>query len=158
MENVLHKATAFITRPGAKAVELLLFQHPHAGVQIPAGTVEPDETPEQCVLREAHEETGLSKLRIAGKIGSRAEVFPPEIRFVIHSTKVYSRPDIISAEHLAHIRPGSAWLRFLLSQIIAISTQILRQTPILQFQQAVYGSVQEVAVVRYHKDRTNKIR
>jgi 8-oxo-dGTP pyrophosphatase MutT (NUDIX family) len=96
VEKVLHKVTAFIIRPGAEGVELLLFRHPHAGVQIPAGTVEPDETPEQSVLREANEETGLSKLRIVSRIGSREEVFPPEIRFVLQPTIVYSRPDITS--------------------------------------------------------------
>ncbi|MFA1548925.1 NUDIX hydrolase [Actinomadura chokoriensis] len=42
--------------------ELLVFDHvgmPQAGTQIPAGGVHPDEDPEQAVLREVFEETGL---------------------------------------------------------------------------------------------------
>lgn len=42
--------------------ELLVFDHvgmPEAGTQIPAGGVRPGERPEQAVLREVFEETGL---------------------------------------------------------------------------------------------------
>ena len=34
--------------------------HPGTGTQVPAGTIEPGETPEQAVLRECAEETGLT--------------------------------------------------------------------------------------------------
>jgi 8-oxo-dGTP pyrophosphatase MutT (NUDIX family) len=58
--NVTHveKACAYITRNGS---ELLVFEGPgHDGFQIPKGTVEPDETPDEAVYREAVEESGLA--------------------------------------------------------------------------------------------------
>ena len=59
MANTVKKVVAYITRGDG----LLVFTHrdiPEAGVQVPAGTVEMDETPGAAVLREVHEETGLT--------------------------------------------------------------------------------------------------
>jgi 8-oxo-dGTP pyrophosphatase MutT (NUDIX family) len=92
----LGKVTAFITRPGPAGEELLLFQHPYAGVQIPAGTVEPGETPEQAVLREAWEETGLEGLQILRSLGWQDEPCPDGFCVVGEKTKVYARPDATS--------------------------------------------------------------
>jgi 8-oxo-dGTP pyrophosphatase MutT (NUDIX family) len=66
--HYLEKVTAFITRPGVDEPEILLFQHPHAGIQIPAGTVEEGEALDAAVLREAFEETGLTGLRITPRL------------------------------------------------------------------------------------------
>jgi 8-oxo-dGTP diphosphatase len=66
--TIKHKALAYITRGD----ELLVFTHPfspEAGIQVPAGTVDTDETPEQAVLREAYEETGLMGLRVLRFLG-----------------------------------------------------------------------------------------
>ena len=35
----LPKVTAFVTRQGAHGTELLLFKHPNAAIQLPAGTI-----------------------------------------------------------------------------------------------------------------------
>ncbi len=54
---------------------LLLLRHvhaPEAGVQVPAGTVEPGESPDEGVLREAQEETGLDGLTIRRFLGARS--------------------------------------------------------------------------------------
>jgi ADP-ribose pyrophosphatase YjhB (NUDIX family) len=62
------KVIAYITR-GEK---LLVFRHPHhpeAGIQIPAGTVNFDESLEDAVVREAQEETGLSRFEIHAFLG-----------------------------------------------------------------------------------------
>jgi 8-oxo-dGTP pyrophosphatase MutT (NUDIX family) len=96
----LDKVTAFITRvqPETNACELLLFIHPNAGIQIPAGTVEEGEDLQTAVLRETAEETGLlaERVRIRAVIGWRAELPPCATHVVLHKTRVYSRPDLSS--------------------------------------------------------------
>lgn len=55
------RVAAYVIRLRA-VPELLVFDHvgmPQAGTQVPAGGVRPDEEPEQAVLREVLEETGL---------------------------------------------------------------------------------------------------
>jgi len=66
--HVQRKAFAYIT----SGTRLLVFTHPNhpeAGIQVPAGTVEPGETPEEAVMREAAEETGLTSLCLQRWIG-----------------------------------------------------------------------------------------
>jgi ADP-ribose pyrophosphatase YjhB (NUDIX family) len=62
------KVLAYIT----KGERLLVFRHrdhPHAGLQVPAGTVRAGETTRRAVLREAYEETGLTSLQLIGLLG-----------------------------------------------------------------------------------------
>lgn len=68
--DLKRKVVAYITRGD----RLLVFSQPNgveAGIQIPAGTMESGETPEEAVLREAYEETGLSNLEIVSFLGER---------------------------------------------------------------------------------------
>ena len=58
--RTVRKAVAAVIRKDRGAPELLVFTHPLAGVQIPKGTVEPDETIEQATRRELREESGLA--------------------------------------------------------------------------------------------------
>jgi len=63
------RVVAYITCAG----RLLIFRHvdhPDAGLQVPGGTLDPQETPEDGVLREAFEETGLSGLRLGQFLGT----------------------------------------------------------------------------------------
>lgn len=93
-ENLyLEKVTALITRPGASGLELLLLQHPTAGIQLPGGTVEENEPIEAAVWREVGEETGLTDLRLQRTIGCLEEVLPPSRLVVLHRTRVYSQPE-----------------------------------------------------------------
>jgi 8-oxo-dGTP pyrophosphatase MutT (NUDIX family) len=58
-----HRAYAYVTH----GPRLLVFRHvdfPEAGLQVPAGTIDPGEDPAQAVVREAGEETGLAGLAL----------------------------------------------------------------------------------------------
>lgn len=58
MDYIRRKVLAYITN----RQRLLVFSHldiPEAGIQVPGGTLEDGESPEEGVLREAYEETGL---------------------------------------------------------------------------------------------------
>jgi uridine kinase len=72
---VKRKAFAYMTHRHPELGErLLVFSHPNApeaGIQVPAGTIRPGESPEEAVLREAYEETGLENLEIVGFLGER---------------------------------------------------------------------------------------
>ena len=64
------KAFAYITHQN----RLLVFRHvdiPEAGIQVPAGTIKANERPEQAVLREAVEETGLTDLTVGRFLGEQ---------------------------------------------------------------------------------------
>ena len=56
--KVVHKAVAAVVRDYGRGSELLVFRYPLAGVQLPKGTVEPEEA-YAAALRELHEESGL---------------------------------------------------------------------------------------------------
>jgi 8-oxo-dGTP pyrophosphatase MutT (NUDIX family) len=92
-DNVIEKVTAFVTRLNNSAFELLLFKHPNAGIQIPAGTVEENEELDSAVMREIAEETGLKNVTIKQYIGYLDEKPPNAMSFIMRKTKVYSRPD-----------------------------------------------------------------
>jgi 8-oxo-dGTP pyrophosphatase MutT (NUDIX family) len=56
------RAYAYVTRIKNGARQVLVFRHrdyPEAGIQIPGGGIEPEETPLEGVRREVVEETGL---------------------------------------------------------------------------------------------------
>ena len=75
MTELVEKAFAYITRND----ELLVFRHvhsPEAGIQVPAGTIDPVESPEAAVLREAREETGLRDFRTPVYLGTTDFVYP----------------------------------------------------------------------------------
>jgi 8-oxo-dGTP pyrophosphatase MutT (NUDIX family) len=64
------KVVCYIVRDG----QLLVFTHldqpwDESGVQVPAGSIEPGESPEAAAVREAAEETGLGGLRVVRKLG-----------------------------------------------------------------------------------------
>ncbi|WP_429428921.1 NUDIX hydrolase [Nocardia sp. GAS34] len=64
------KVLVYVVRDG----KLLVFRHTEysweeVGIQVPAGSIRPGETPENAALREAREETGLSEFTIVRKLG-----------------------------------------------------------------------------------------
>lgn len=71
------KVVAYVHRPGPAGPEVLVFEHaghPEAGIQVPAGHVEPGETDEGAIRREIREEAGL-------EVGSVREVGCRRYRF-----------------------------------------------------------------------------
>ena len=82
------KVVAYITR-GDK---LLVFSHPlypEAGIQVPAGTIEKDESPDKAVIREAREETGLHELEIRSFLGMREHDLSPYGIAEVHRRHFY---------------------------------------------------------------------
>jgi ADP-ribose pyrophosphatase YjhB (NUDIX family) len=70
MTPIIHKVFAYITHQK----RLLVFRHmdfSEAGIQVPAGTVKPNEDLVTAVLREAQEETGLSDLTVLTYLGEQ---------------------------------------------------------------------------------------
>jgi 8-oxo-dGTP pyrophosphatase MutT (NUDIX family) len=101
MPNIIEKVTAFITLSTPDGSYLLLFEHPHAGIQIPAGTVEPGETPESAAVREAAEETGLTALTLRRALGTTTESLTDHERVIGETTRVFARPDLSSFDWAA---------------------------------------------------------
>lgn len=98
----VEKVTAFVTNQRS---ELLLLQHPNAGIQIPAGTVELGEAPAAAVVREVAEETGLTAVSPPALIATSDEQIPANRRVIIERTAVYARSDTTSFDW-AHLRRG----------------------------------------------------
>ena len=105
MPKFVEKVTAFVTRRAGDETELLLFEHPYAGIQIPAGTVEEGETPQGAALREVSEETGLTFLSMGQSLGSEDTRLPAGQRIIAEATRVYARPDAASFDW-AYLRKG----------------------------------------------------
>ena len=94
MNEVVQKVTAFIIRERDDVKELLVFKHPTAGVQIPAGTVEKGEDIETAVKREAYEETGLQLVEIENYLGCFENELENNQRIIAETTQVYIDPDL----------------------------------------------------------------
>ena len=92
MSEVVEKVTAFIVRENRGVKELLVFKHPTAGTQIPAGTVERGETIEAAVKRETHEETGLQLVEIQEYLGCIENELAETERVISETTEVYIEP------------------------------------------------------------------
>ena len=89
----VEKVTAFITRERPAGRQILLFQHPQAGVQLPAGTVDVGEGWETAVLREAHEETGLTQLTIHRYLGKIENELAAGEAILNQDSHIFSQPD-----------------------------------------------------------------
>jgi 8-oxo-dGTP pyrophosphatase MutT (NUDIX family) len=105
MEPTAEKVTAFVTRDGPQRMELLVFEHSHAGIQLPAGTVEAGEPHAVAAAREAYEETGLTDLPPGRLLAALSETLPAEHYMMVTTARVYSRPDPTSFDW-ASIRNG----------------------------------------------------
>lgn len=91
---MIEKVSAFILRSTSNAAEILIFEHPLGGLQIPAGTVELDETPEQAVYREAIEETGILELAIIEKLGEDHQFIASDEAILTQSMRCFAWPAV----------------------------------------------------------------
>ncbi len=107
MTTTREKVVAYIihTDPNTGTHRLLVFTHPlasDAGIQVPAGTMKPGESPTDAVLREAEEETGLTDLELVRFLGERTIDFRPWGKDEFHH------------RHFFHLRvrgtPPDTWL------------------------------------------------
>jgi 8-oxo-dGTP pyrophosphatase MutT (NUDIX family) len=105
MPSMAEKVTAFVTRSSSDGTEILLFEHPRASIQLPAGTVEADEPHAEAAAREAREETGLLDLPPGRFLETVTEPLPDDHYLVLATTRVYARPDTTSFDW-AMIRNG----------------------------------------------------
>ena len=70
--NPRPKVLAYVVRPRGGTWDVLVFEHvgcPEAGVQVPGGSIEPGEMPQQAAYREVWEETGLTGLTLVQSLG-----------------------------------------------------------------------------------------
>lgn len=98
MPIITRKVLAYITN----GHRLLVFRQPafpEAGIQVPGGTLDLDESPLDGVLREAAEETGLTALRVESLLGEHIRTVDDVTfhRHVFHLTCHGSPPE--SWEH-----------------------------------------------------------
>ncbi|WP_342506822.1 NUDIX domain-containing protein [Sporosarcina sp. FSL K6-2383] len=68
--NPIKKAYGYVTRISDGKTQVLVFRHSNAeaGIQIPKGTVKPNEDTYHAVIREIEEETGLSDITVQNLI------------------------------------------------------------------------------------------
>lgn len=109
--QVLKKVTAFVTRQGKQGRELLLFKHPYAGIQFPAGSVEPDEEYEVAAWREVAEETGLTEQLTCNYLETVTMDVGASERVLIQTATLYARPDATSFDWVKV--PRGTWVKAL---------------------------------------------
>jgi 8-oxo-dGTP pyrophosphatase MutT (NUDIX family) len=69
-KTVCDKALCYVVRDGRLLVlRHLDYSYEEVGMQVPAGTIEPGEDPASAALREAREETGLTRFTVVRKLG-----------------------------------------------------------------------------------------
>lgn len=69
MNHYAQKVCPVVLRETAERRQILVFRHPLAGTQLVKGTLEAGERPEEAVLRELAEESGIERAVVAEKIG-----------------------------------------------------------------------------------------
>ena len=71
-----HRVILYITH-GERLLVMTEPHDPEAGLQVPGGTLEPEEAPDAAAMREGFEETGLPDLSIVRFLGERREDLHP---------------------------------------------------------------------------------
>lgn len=90
---VLHKVAAFVTRDEGVAQWLLTIDHPNAGWQLPAGTVEVGEAPDTAVRRELREEANLITLTLVQELAAFNQLSGDQ-RVMCQTTPLQMMPEL----------------------------------------------------------------
>jgi 8-oxo-dGTP pyrophosphatase MutT (NUDIX family) len=108
------RVVAYITRDSVRGRELLVFEHrdfPDAGVQVPAGRLDPGEDLEAGLLREIHEESGLTAVRVVRELPGFEEHY--ESRYDNHGFHLVPSVELPDEwEHVVHGDGDDAGLTF----------------------------------------------
>lgn len=98
------KAFVYLLRGGRDLLLLTHPDHPAAGIQVPAGTIEAGETPAAAALRELREETGLSRVRLTAFLGRTLFDLRPFGRAEIHRRHFFAaRLEGMAPERWSHV-------------------------------------------------------
>ena len=89
---MIDKAVPVVLRRVADRVEILMFRHPNAGIQIIKGTVESGEGPERAALRELGEEAGIVDGESVGSLGRSTAIVQGE-RWHFYRCRTGELPD-----------------------------------------------------------------
>ncbi|MET7519984.1 NUDIX domain-containing protein [Streptomyces sp. NPDC005480] len=98
MQPARVRTAAYVTRnmPGGR--ELLVFDHrdhPEAGIQVPAGGVDPGELLTDAVLREITEETGVAAVMLGATLAVQQRPHPhtaqPRVTVFFHAQTTETR-------------------------------------------------------------------
>jgi 8-oxo-dGTP pyrophosphatase MutT (NUDIX family) len=111
MNRILGKVTAFIVRQTPSQRKLLIFAHPTAGIQVPAGTVEEDETFEDAVLREVHEETELEQVQLIKPLAEFSYSLKENRCALLRATPLFREPSLTSVPMDIGYGDGSCFRR-----------------------------------------------
>ena len=106
MNESIKKVTAFITQERNGVKMLLVFKHPTAGIQIPAGTVEIGEDIETAAKREAYEETGLQNVKVEKYLGCFENELESNERIIAKTTQVYIEPTLNAIPYKQKLTKG----------------------------------------------------
>lgn len=106
MSETIVKVSAFITRETKIGRELLVFKHPTAGIQIPAGTVDEAEDIETAAKRESREETGLRVPNVEKYLGCFENELKDTERIIARKTKVYIEPSLSAIPYAEKLTRG----------------------------------------------------
>lgn len=90
--KTVDKVTALVTSESQQASRLLVIQHPYAGLQVPAGTVNLGEDAQTAVFREVSEESGLTELRLVKELATDLMTCAEPERVVLRMTKIFDEP------------------------------------------------------------------
>jgi 8-oxo-dGTP pyrophosphatase MutT (NUDIX family) len=108
------RVVAYVTRVRYGRTELLVFEdrkHPHMGVQVPAGRLDPGEELEAGLLREIAEETGLEDVRILRELAGFERHYPS--RYENHGFQLVVESDAPDEwEHVVYGQGDDAGLVF----------------------------------------------